>query len=446
MAVPQASSAAKASAGPQKPAPVNRNDALSPGQAAEQFVAFSNGTPIISGRPEEILTLQRKVGNRAVGRLLPARRTQRQQAGGSVPQHLIQPPTPAIAQHNAGPEASIQREEENEKPLSDIQYYAMFGLLPALAALPEKVRTDKAAGQKVGGPRLVTAMNVVAAKGTPWMDFVAGHNGELASLPQDQIADIITYLGAPKDARYFKGEEFDNKFDGAVDPAKGVVTLYFRVRFLPADGARFGASLPGTPGWEEETQQVMQKFQSDFKRVVEAAWSQKGTLKPGCPIGQVKSFQTKVSISIVDGGEHTLMYVAPDVAGGRSSVSQEEKIGTLRVSANEIEPKDVDHPVMDEQGHRAGTVSTEQPGSAHEFGHAVGLSHPSCKHGDDICYGKTREERESIMGAGQKLSVIQRKGDIKHNDFEPFLKIARRWGQDVFQGALQGKCNNWTAG
>ena len=312
--------------------------------------------------------------------------------------------------------------------------------------MPADVRADEEAGQKVGGPRLVAAMHVVAAKGTPWMEYVASNNGELAALPPDQINNIMTYLGAPKDAWYFGSDDFEKKFDGSVDPAKGMVTLYFRVRFEAAPGAQFGFAKPPGKKWEEETQEAMQKFSGDFKRLVEKAWSSKGTVKPSCAVGSIKSFQTQVSISVVDSGEHTVMYVHNDVPGGRSGMSKDEKIGNLKISDNEMKTKDVDHPVMDEKGRRAGKVTTEQATSAHEFGHAIGLEHPVCKHGDDICYGKTAEERRSMMGAGNKLSVIQRKGDIKHNDFEPFLRIAQRWGQEVWKGALQGKCNNWSAG
>ncbi len=71
----------------------------------------------------------------------------------------------------------------------------MFALLPRLQGLPEQIRTDEEAGRLVGGPRLVTAMRVVAAKGTRWLEFAAAHNSELAALPADQIANILTFLG-----------------------------------------------------------------------------------------------------------------------------------------------------------------------------------------------------------------------------------------------------------
>jgi hypothetical protein len=446
MATHQSSSSKKTSTGPQKPAPVGKSGAHEPGQPESPFIPIAAGSAVFSGRPEDILTLQRKVGNQVVQRLVSEKRIQ------SRPTHLTgkaysqAASTQPDVEGNRLPAGSVQRKEENEEALRKIQHLAMFSLLPALEGLPDDVRTDEEAGQFVGGPRLVAAMHVVAAKGTPWMEYVTSKNGELAVLPADQINNVMTYLGAPKDAWYFGGDDFDNKFDGSVDPSKGVVTLHFRVRFEAAPGARFGFAKPPSDEWTRETQEAMQKFSGDFKRVVEKAWSRQGTIKPSCAFGAIKSFQTQVSISVVDSGEHTVMYINNEVPGGRSGVSKDKKIGNLKISDNEMKTKDVDHQVLDERGRRAGKVTTEQTASAHEFGHAIGLDHPVCKHGADICYGKTAEERRSMMGAGNKLSVIQRDGDIKHNEFEPFLRIGRRWGQEVWKGALQAKCNNWSAG
>jgi hypothetical protein len=49
------------------------------------------------------------------------------------------------------------------------------------------------------------------------------------------------------------------------------------------------------------------------------------------------------------------------------------------------------------------------------------------------------------MGAGNKLQVLKRGGEVKHDDFAPFARIAELWGKDVFPGAL-AKCNKWSAG
>lgn len=80
--------------------------------------------------------------------------------------------------------------------LTEIQGLPMFRLLPALEVLPFAVRSDERAGEVVGGPRLVTAMRVVAARGSAWEPFQARNRGELAALPADQVDDIGAYLRA----------------------------------------------------------------------------------------------------------------------------------------------------------------------------------------------------------------------------------------------------------
>ncbi|MBD2517856.1 hypothetical protein H6G93_23330 [Nostoc sp. FACHB-973] len=333
----------------------------------------------------------------------------------------------------------IQCKKENEETLAAIQGHAMFNLLPRLQALPEDVRNDEQAGGFVGGPRLVTAMRVVKEKGKPWLDFVAAHNGELAALPSDQIADVMSFLGAPKEARYFKSDLFDGRFDGAVDPDAGVVTLFFRVRF-EVESAKFGTASPGTPEWEKETQAGLQQFKADFKQVVEETWSGKGSVRPTCPVGSIKALQTKVVVSVVDSGEHKLIHIFSDVGEGRSNMGQE---GNLKVNDNK--PKTETKQVVDSTGRHPEQVTNTQITSAHEFGHAIGLSHPRCPGGDDNCYGVTAEERRDVMGGGDKLQVIKRAGKIVHDDFQPFERIAEQWGKDIFPGAL-AHCNKWSAG
>jgi len=320
--------------------------------------------------------------------------------------------------------------------LASIQGHAMFNLLPMLQALPVDVRTDEEVGGSVGGPRMVTAMHVVRAKGTPWLDFAAAHNGELASLPVDQIGDIMRFLGAPKGARYFKSDQFDGRFDGAVDPARGVVTLFFRVRF-EVHGARFGMAAAGTREWEEETRVGLEKFKARYKEAVEDTWSGKGTVQAACPIGAVKAFQTKVVVTVVESGEHKLIHIVSDEAEGRQTES------TYKVSANK--PGTRTDQVVDPTGRRPEQVTTTQIPSTHEFGHAVGLGHVHCPGRDDPCYGVTAEERRDVMGTGNKIQVIKRGGMIKHDDFAPFERIGERWGRDMFPGAL-AKCNKWSAG
>lgn len=100
--------------------------------------------------------------------------------------------------------------------------------------------------------------------------------------------------------------------------------------------------------------------------------------------------------------------------------------------------------LVDPTGKRPDSLTTTRTGSAHEFGHAIGLHHPRPKAGGDAEYGKTAEERGDVMGAGSKVQKLKIGGHT-HNDFGPWEKIAKRWGQDVFPGAL-AKCNEWSPG
>jgi hypothetical protein len=90
--------------------------------------------------PATLLGLQRLAGNRVVDALL----------------------TGAIKAPGTG--FMVQRREENNAPLAEIQGLPMYDLLPRLAKLAEKVLSDEEAGGLVGGPRLVLAMQTVRAK------------------------------------------------------------------------------------------------------------------------------------------------------------------------------------------------------------------------------------------------------------------------------------------
>jgi hypothetical protein len=344
-----------------------------------------------------------------------------------------------VVQQGAAGGATVQRKKENEDPLAKIQGEPMYSLLPKLKSLADGIRTDEDAARAVGGPRLVTAMRAVNAGGT-WNDFVASHNGELATLPADQINDIMNFMGASKQARYFKDDQFANQFDGSADPASGVITLYFRVRF-EVNGAKFGLADPGTADWERETQEGLRQYKIDFKRVVEDQWSGKGTVKPACAIGGASSFNTKVVVTVVESGEHKLIYILKDVPNGRSNVpGTAGQPGSMKVDNNK--PHTNQSQVVGTDGKPA-QVTTTQTTSAHEFGHAIGLQHSRCV-GDGDCYGVTAEERQDVMGAGNMLQVIKRGGQVKHDDFVPFERIGERWGRDIMAGGPM-TCNTWSA-
>ena len=131
MAAHQNKSATKTNTGPQKPTPVGKSGAQEPGQPDLPFMSVTAGSPVFSGRPEDILALQRKVGNRVVQRLISENRIQSQSA------RLISKPysqavsAQPVVEGNQLPAGSVQRKEENEEALQKIQHFAMFSLLPA---------------------------------------------------------------------------------------------------------------------------------------------------------------------------------------------------------------------------------------------------------------------------------------------------------------------------
>lgn len=417
---------------PSPPASLDRLGDAGPNDPAQRHRTTLQRLPSDALRQQFIRTLGCHVGNALVQRLIADAPTalQRDTASPSEKDPFTTAREAFSAAINQG---------DHEAVLAGIQGLPMYDLLPKLAALPNEARSDERAGAAVGGPRLVAAMHVIAAKGKSWSDFVDNHNGELASLPADQIGDMISYLGGARGA-YYKQDEFAGKFDGAVDASAGIVTLYFRVRF-EVEGARFGGAPPGTPEWEKETREGMEKFKREFKQVVEDTWSFKGKIKPACPVGPIKLFQTRVIVTVVESGEHKLFHLF-SAGGGRSNASSVAGAdGNLQVG--DTENRTSTSTVIDPAGKRSEQITTTHSTAAHEFGHAIGLHHPRCPGGEDSCYGVTAEERRDVMGAGNVLQAIKRNGRTIHDDFEPFEQIATRWGQDILPNAL-AKCNIWS--
>jgi hypothetical protein len=147
------------------------------------------------------------------------RATQRQAGSAAVVsfvQRVITASGLVVLQRQTGNTAVtsfIQREPEvdigarHRKDLAKIQAMWMKVLLKELEDLHDKVKTDYDAGRAVGGARLVLAMKAVAAKGNkqPWNTFITENSfkmddGPKASpLPEDQLIDIVAYLGGPRD-------------------------------------------------------------------------------------------------------------------------------------------------------------------------------------------------------------------------------------------------------
>lgn len=297
----------------------------------------------------------------------------------------------------------VQRDQDHEKALAAIQGQAMYALLPSVAALPPPVRADERAAQFVGGPRLILAIRAVQNKGN-WAAFASANATELVALPLDQIDDLMRYVGAPATVRTFDRTKFDNRFDALVDPSTGTITLIMRIKVEMVEGQTYSGDPVGTKDWEKNNIPAFKQFGPKMKSVIESAWSGTGSVKPVTKGLTVPAFATKVSVQLVDSGEHISFKVYGATANVRSNVNQRmepganARSGALQVGDNDLKPTSLEHPDHSK-------VSSQQVTSAHEFGHAMGLQHVRCA-GDGVCYGVNQAEYGSIMGGGMGLDPV----------------------------------------
>ncbi len=324
----------------------------------------------------------------------------------------------------------------------------MFALLPDVARLPPEVRADEAAAAFVGGPRLVVAIHAVNTKGN-WQAFAAANTTEMAALPLDQIDDLMRYVGAPADVRTFDRSKFDSRFDALVDPTTGTMTLIMKIRMEMVEGQSYSGDPVGSKGWEQNNLAAFQAFGPSAKAAIEAGWSGTGPVKPVTKGLKVPSFATRVSVVLVDGGEHISFKVYGGTASVRSNVDQHLPPGATK-RTGELQVGDTDRKKTSLQ-HKDGTkVNNEQVTVAHEFGHAMGLDHvagPAAS--GDKSYGIRQSEYNDIMGGGMSLgptAVGSGKGASTHDNLKPFETIGEVWGKEVFPGPLAAKLSVWGPG
>ena len=202
---------------------------------------------------------------------------------------------------------------------------------------------------------------------------------------------------------YYDRKNFDGNFDAEVQPFSRLTTLIIRLKFEPL----------------KLSDERLNAFKSNFKAAVEQIWSYQYTLASVC-MGD--RFRARVSI-LTDASDdaHAIISLRPDdqFASTTSKYPSESQYKEGDYLPQEKRQK------VQEPG-KPGEIKERtfyQTTSAHEFGHLMGLH--------DM-YGSvvTPEQAMDIMGVGNYVS---------RSDYEPFVKIMSRYGQD----SLPPTCNKW---
>jgi hypothetical protein len=287
------------------------------------------------------------------------------------------------------------------------------------------------------GPRLVSAMRTVEAKanGQKWLAFITANHGDVQSLPDDQVGEIMDYLGVPRDQLpvHVTNGVHGMSYDAIVDMGKKEIWILYRAKVSVAEiyEGKFG----------RPTAEVIAEFKPKFKAAIETAWN--GHPVPlERPLGGVSAFKSEVSLEFAETGYHLEWIIVPnDIPDMHSDVNHDR--GKIREHADE--PVDHDATVFaDSKGKSTVKMHTTQVPDAHEFGHALGLLHPRPDiHDGDMEYGKTPQERGSVMGAGMDFGVVKdSRGKVLVDPLQPFKKAAEEWGKVWFPGGVS-RLNKW---
>ena len=223
---------------------------------------------------------------------------------------------------------------------------------------------------------------------------------------------IARQVGPLQRIVHYNRDQFGGRFDSEVDRNNHRVTLMMGVDFTPA-------------GWppKTNTDDVIAKFKTDMKKVVESSWFYQYALQSVC---EADKYEAKVELSTNSQNPHASVYLHPDTPGGRSAAG--DGASALQESDNLAEEHTRYFDAGKGKPPKQGTF--EQTTTAHEFGHLMGLDHIRCKGNEDRCYGVTPEEAMDVMGIGSFVS---------QRDYAPFQSIMEHFGKDTLPAA----CNKW---
>lgn len=337
------------------------------------------------------------------------------------------------------PDAGAPAAEDRKPKLESIQGHWMLYLLPEVAAVRGAnpfTAEEYTWARDHFGPRLVSAMRTVEAKlgGQKWLSFITANHGDVQSLPDDQVGEIMGYLGVPRDQLPVRVTNEGNSYDAIVDMGSKEIWILYRAKVEVAK--EYEGKFNRSPG------QVIAEFAPKFKASIEAAWSGH-PVKLDKPLGGISAFTTKVSVESVESGQHLTWYIVPeDIADLGSNVNDDR--GQIREHADQPVTHKDEEVFADRTGRSTTKVTNTQVPAAHEFGHAIGLHHVrAAMKGAKGEYGQTPEERSSIMGTGMNMGVIKdSRGKVLVDPMSPFKKAAEEWGKVWFPGGVS-RLNRW---